>query len=153
MNAWRPSLTLDAGDGRDLLPPTADAPTRRVRESVERDIRAFNQTDDPHRAIALQARLPALTPGFAGPVVQFDAGLAMVGPIVLPRAVQTLAEDAAHILGRVGTWHRYPRHLSEYTLAFAERYGEQAEVPLLELLAVETGAGSADWLPEPDSAL
>jgi lantibiotic biosynthesis protein len=145
VGAWRPALTPDDGadDGRDgdLLPPTADAATRRVRESVEGEIRAFNRTGSPDLAGALQERLRGSTPGFTGPVLQVDAALATDGPVVLPHAVAALAEDAAHILARIGTWQQYPRHLRDYAVALADRYGEEAEVPLLELLAVETGLG------------
>ncbi|MFI2076843.1 lantibiotic dehydratase [Streptomyces triculaminicus] len=113
--------------------------------SVEAAVAAFNTTGDVTALEALQEEIaPAarqVSEGYNGPLLRVDARLNVPTPPVLPAEVQKLAEDAAEILTAVGDVYRYPLRLRDYATAFTERYGAQAEVPVLEVLSEETGLG------------
>ncbi|MGH3834303.1 MAG: lantibiotic dehydratase [Pseudonocardiaceae bacterium] len=86
----------------------------------------------------LTAHQRRLTPGYSGETYQLDTGLALAGH-ALPVDVGAAATEAADALLRLGAWPRRHHHLVEYHAAFLERYGVNAEVPLLELLSPELG--------------
>ena len=62
--------------------------------------------------------------------------------------VGTAAAQAATTLLRVGTRPRGLAHLEEYRIAFQERYGLHAELPLLDLLSPESGLDAPPGYPE-----
>nr|MDQ3989452.1 lantibiotic dehydratase family protein [Actinomycetota bacterium] len=86
----------------------------------------------------LTAHQRTLTPGYSGETYQLDTGLALTGQ-ALTVEVGDAAAEAADTLLRLGAWPRRHHHLVEYHAAFLERYGVDAEVPLLELLSPEHG--------------
>ncbi|UNZ16685.1 lantibiotic dehydratase [Streptomyces sp. 891-h] len=128
---------------RSILPPVTDPAVARTIDGVEAAISAFNQggLSAPELLEAASAPLPDAVGGHSGPTLQIDAALNTDAPVVLPRPVADLAEEAAHVLMRVGAENRYPPHLEEYADAFSERYGHRSEIPLLEALTPETGLG------------
>ncbi|MGH3873933.1 MAG: lantibiotic dehydratase [Pseudonocardiaceae bacterium] len=86
----------------------------------------------------LTAHQRRLTPGYSGETYQLDTGLALTGH-ALTAEVGDAAAEAADALLRLGAWPQRHHHLVEYHAAFLERYGVNAEVPLLELLSPELG--------------
>ncbi|MBO8195706.1 lantibiotic dehydratase [Streptomyces oryzae] len=128
---------------RSVLPPVTDPAVARAIGDVEGAISAFNGGEMPVTELleTASAPMPDAIAGHSGPTLQIDAALDVDGPLVLPRPVAALAEEAAHVLARVGTEDRYPPHLAEYAEAFSERYGHQSEIPLLEALTPQTGLG------------
>ncbi|WP_326687012.1 lantibiotic dehydratase [Streptomyces sp. NBC_01795] len=151
ITAERPRLLTPPADQTDradalpysILPPVTDPAVARAIDGVEAAIGAFNRGEIsvPELLKTASAPMPEAIGGHSGPTLQIDAALAVDGPLVLPRPVAALAEEAAHVLARVGTEHRYPPHLREYADAFTERYGHRSEVPVLEALSEETGLG------------
>lgn len=86
----------------------------------------------------LTAHQRTLTPAHSCETYQLDTGLALTGH-ALTAEVGDAAAEAADTLLRLGAWPRRHHHLVEYHAAFLERYGVDAEVPLLELLSPELG--------------
>lgn len=70
--------------------------------------------------------------------LQVDAALPMQDS-TLQRAIGQAAAQAAHFLLRQTPLPDGARHLQEYRSLFLEKYGEHAEVPLLDLLSPENG--------------
>ncbi|MFG3258684.1 lantibiotic dehydratase [Streptomyces sp. NPDC048172] len=128
---------------RAMLPPVTDPAVARAVDDVESAISAFNQGELPVAELlgAASAPVPEAVGGHAGPTLQIDSALDPDGPLILPRPVAGLAEDAVNVFLRVGAEDGYPPHLKEYADAFSERYGHRSEVPLLEALTPETGLG------------
>ncbi|MGP3985878.1 lantibiotic dehydratase [Streptomyces sp. 3N207] len=150
ITAERPRLLVPPTGGterdallRSMLPPATDPDVARAIDDVEAAISAFNQGGTPVRELlrTASAPVPEAIGGHSGPTLQIDSALDFEAPPVLPRAVADLAEEAAHVLARVGTEDQYPPHLAEYAEAFSERYGDRSEIPLLEALTPETGLG------------
>ncbi|MFE9331216.1 lantibiotic dehydratase [Streptomyces sp. NPDC006925] len=133
----------DASLLRSMLPPVTDPAVAGAIDGVEAAIGAFNEGEIPVSELleAASAPMPEAVGGHAGPMLQIDSTLNLDAPLVLPRAVADLAEEAAHVFRRVGAEDRYPMHLTEYADAFSERYGHRSEIPLLEALTPETGLG------------
>ncbi|MEU4116305.1 lantibiotic dehydratase [Kitasatospora sp. NPDC028055] len=142
----RPSLSAQLAGVHD-----GDAAT--ALTSVEEAVAEFNSVGDPRGLEALQERIAPqarrVSEDYDGPLLRVDARLNLVSPPVLPAEVRTLAEDAAEILATLGAGQRYPSQLSDYALAFSERYGAQAEVPVLEALSEETGLGAPNSYRNP----
>ncbi|OEV00514.1 hypothetical protein AN217_24950 [Streptomyces qinglanensis] len=128
---------------RSMLPPVTDPAVAGAIDGVEAAIGAFNQGEIPVAELleAASRPMPEAVGGHSGPTLQIDSTLNLDAPLVLPRAVAGLAEEAARVFRRVGAEDRYPPHLSEYADAFSERYGHRSEIPLLEALTPETGLG------------
>ncbi|MFE0103527.1 lantibiotic dehydratase [Streptomyces sp. NPDC059009] len=128
---------------RSLLPAVTDPTAARALGDVAAAIDAFNRDGIPVPELleAADAPLPLALGGHRGPTLQIDSALAVDGPLVLPRPVAALAEEAAEVLARVGGERRYPPHLAAYADALSERYGHLSEVPLLDVLSAETGLG------------
>ncbi|MFE9336282.1 lantibiotic dehydratase [Streptomyces sp. NPDC007063] len=128
---------------RSMLPPVTDPAVAGAIDGVEAAIGAFNQGEIPVSELleAASTPMPEAVGGHSGPTLQLDSTLNLDGPLVLPRAVADLAEEAAQVFRRVGAEDRYPPHLTEYAEAFSERYGHRSEIPLLEALTPETGLG------------
>ncbi len=80
----------------------------------------------------------AMTPTFEGATYQVDTALA-VADGGLHHGVGAAAAEAADLLLRTGSLRSRPRHIEDYHTAFLERYGVDAEIPLLEVLSPETG--------------
>lgn len=70
--------------------------------------------------------------------LQVDAALHIQSPILHQSVGQTAAHAAAFLLRQTPLPSGY-HHLQEYRSLFLEKYGEQAEVPLLDLLSPENG--------------
>ncbi|MGI5347944.1 lantibiotic dehydratase [Streptomyces sp. CA-250714] len=142
-DASSPSVSSPEVLLRSMLPPVTDPSVAQAIDEVEAAIGAFNRGELPVSELlrTASAPMPTALGGYDGPTLQIDAALAVDPPLVLPRPVAALAEEAAHVLARVGTEHRYPPHLTEYADAFCERYGDQSEIPVLEALSAETGLG------------
>lgn len=79
-----------------------------------------------------------LTPGYDGPTYQVDAALALVGSGLNAEVGATVAQ-AADLLLRLGCTRPRPPHIVDYHQEFLERYGVDAEIPLLEVLSPERG--------------
>ena len=71
---------------------------------------------------------------------QVDSGLALVSRAVTER-VAAQAAGAAAVLLRLSPTPSGPAHLAGFRRAFEQRYGRQAEVPILEMLDPNTGLG------------
>ncbi|MDG4830611.1 lantibiotic dehydratase [Solwaraspora sp. WMMD1047] len=84
------------------------------------------------------------------PPFQVDMALNTAGGY-LPQGVGDAAADAAEVLLRLGLFPSGFQHLRAYHDEFAQRYGEDAEVPLLELLSAEAGLGPPATYTEPAS--
>lgn len=69
---------------------------------------------------------------------QVDSALHLKAPM-LHYSVGQAAVRAAEFLLRQTPFPQGPRHLHEYRMLFMERYGPQAEIPLLDLLSAENG--------------
>ncbi|MBE9497901.1 lantibiotic dehydratase [Streptomyces sp. GKU 257-1] len=128
---------------RSMLPPVTDPAVAGAIDGLEAAIGAFNQGEIPVAELleAASRPMPEAVGGHSGPTLQIDSTLNLDAPLVPPRAVAGLAEEAARVFRRVGAEDRYPPHLSEYADAFSERYGHRSEIPLLEALTPETGLG------------
>ncbi|MBQ1119796.1 lantibiotic dehydratase [Streptomyces sp. B15] len=140
-----PAGRTDRADSllRSVLPPVTDPAVARAVDGMEAAIGAFNQGEIPASELlgTASAPMPDAIGGHRGPTLQLDSALNLDAPLALPRPVADLAEEAAHVLLRVGAEDRYPPHLKEYADAFCERYGHCSEIPLLEALTPETGLG------------
>ncbi|GAA3838156.1 lantibiotic dehydratase [Sphaerisporangium flaviroseum] len=153
-SAWRPRLT----NGPEEVSPVpslggiADDGTAQALRSVEETIESFHRTGDLHQAGQLVTRAQEAASGHDGSVLSIDAHLSVVERPVLPREVQTLAEEAVRILSRIQRIGAYPEHLREYANAFTDHYGSHAEVPLLEVLTAETGLGPPNGYRNPPRA-
>ncbi|MFD8705693.1 lantibiotic dehydratase [Kitasatospora sp. NPDC059648] len=121
--------------------------------AVEAEVAEFNSVGDVAALQTLQERIAPLarrvSGDHGGPLLRIDARLNVSAPPVLPADVQTLAEDAAEILATVGHSYQYPSVLRDYAIAFTERYGAHAEVPVLEVLSEETGLGAPNSYGNP----
>ncbi|MFI9722491.1 lantibiotic dehydratase [Streptomyces sp. NPDC052396] len=122
-------------------------------KSAESAMTAFNKTGEVTALEALQEEIAPLagqvSGDYGGPLLRIDARLDLPAPPVLPAEVKTLAEETADILTTVGGVYRYPSSLRDYATAFTERYGAQAEVPVLEVLSEETGLGAPTGYQSP----
>ncbi len=93
-----------------------------------------------------QQLLPA--PSQKNQLYQIDAALRLETP-QLNRAIGEAVAEVAEILLRLGRSPQGAQNLREYYAAFIERYGMEAEVPLLELLSPETGLDAPPGYHEP----
>ena len=80
--------------------------------------------------------------------LQVDSALDVQEPL-LHRSIGQAAAQAAAFLLRVTTLPAGFRHLQEYRRLFLEKYGEQAEVPLLDLLSPENGLDAPSGYQQP----
>jgi thiopeptide-type bacteriocin biosynthesis protein len=124
---------LGAIDGAEPL----QAALRRSRELAQ-------EVDDAREAAGTEAldRLAAhqrtIAPDYQRESFQLDTALALTGD-GLSHEIGAAAAEAAEILTRVGSGRRRAPHIAEYHAAFLERYGVDAEIPVLELLSPELG--------------
>lgn len=103
---------------------------------------------DPEQGVAGYAKLVAKARGiYEGPAekgpFQTDLALALVGN----KINQQVADEAARLVELLLRLSPYPRgmsYLDKYRQDFEERYGQDREVPLLELLDPELGMGSPE---------
>ncbi|MFD8500432.1 lantibiotic dehydratase [Amycolatopsis sp. NPDC059657] len=121
---------------------------RRVREHAAEVDAALGG-----RAVAALDRMTAhqsgLTPGFAKETYQLDAALDLT-ETGLPVDIGASAADAASVLTRLSGFPHRHHHLVEYHSAFLEKYGLNAEIPILELLSPESGLDApAGYLTPP----
>lgn len=86
----------------------------------------------------LTAHQRGLTPGYTRETYQLDSALATTRTELSEEVGRTAAE-AADLLMRLSSAPRRHHHIVEYHGAFLERYGVNAEVPVLELLSPEFG--------------
>lgn len=70
--------------------------------------------------------------------LQIDAALS-VGSAHLNQEIGAIAAQAADVLLRLGRFSHGLPHLQQYLVAFLERYGQDQEVPVLDLLSPEKG--------------
>ncbi|HEX4815089.1 MAG TPA: lantibiotic dehydratase [Nonomuraea sp.] len=122
--------------GSAAFAPVADG-LRRVRalaDAVDEKRGRANPADIDR----LTTHQRAMTPGFDGTTYQVDTALAMAGH-ELPAEVGTAAAEAAELLTRLGSVVPRPAHIAAYHHAFLERYGVNAEIPLVEVLSPELG--------------
>ncbi|MFC4534496.1 lantibiotic dehydratase [Sphaerisporangium dianthi] len=94
----------------------------------------------------------AMSPGHTRETYQVDTALALEED-GLSREVGAVAAEAAEVLLRVGVKHQRYHHIVEYHTAFLERYGVDAEVPLLEVLSPETGLDAPPTYTMPPRAV
>jgi thiopeptide-type bacteriocin biosynthesis protein len=80
--------------------------------------------------------------------VQVDSVLQVNTPL-LHRSIGQIAAQAATFLLRQTPLPTGSRHLQDYRLLFLDTYGEQAEVPLLDLLSPENGLDAPDSYQHP----
>lgn len=80
--------------------------------------------------------------------LQVDSVLQMNG-LALHRAIGCAAAQAAAFLLRATPQPTGSHHLQEYRLLFLEKYGEQAEMPLLDLLSPENGLDAPNGYKNP----
>lgn len=155
ITSHRPALLEGAGQPSlsARLASAHDGAAAAALTSVEAAVAEFNAVGDVTGLEALQERIAPLarrvSEDYGGPLLRADARLNVASPAVLPAEVRELAEDAAGILAVVGGGHRYPSQLGDYAMAFTERYGSQAEVPVLEVLSEETGLGAPNSYQNP----
>jgi thiopeptide-type bacteriocin biosynthesis protein len=153
MSDLRPALN-DAGAAATLAGRLPDGPlTTALRQALTAslDLAERTQTAGPAERDGLFSRLhrqqtdihDAMSPPF-----QVDMALNTAGDR-LPRAVGEAAADAAEVLLRLGLFPSGFQHLRAYHDEFVQRYGEDAEVPLLELLSAEAGLGPPATYTEP----
>ncbi|MFB9474065.1 lantibiotic dehydratase [Nonomuraea salmonea] len=124
-----------------LTGPAAFAP---VADGLRR-VRALADAVDEARGLAdvaeverLTACQRAMTPGFDGTTYQVDTALATTDR-GLPAQVADAVAEAGELLMRLGGARRRPAHIAAYHRAFLERYGADAEIPLVEVLSPELG--------------
>ncbi len=70
--------------------------------------------------------------------LQVDCALNVPSPLLTKQIGEAAAQAAETLLCLTPLPHGYV-HLQQYRMAFLERYGENAEVPLLDLLSAEAG--------------
>ncbi|MEU8923712.1 lantibiotic dehydratase [Kitasatospora sp. NPDC048545] len=144
----RPALLGDPGRSDaaaqlgTALAPDALAALRRVEQEVAAFNRHGRTSDLPGLFGTVEPLGAEVDADYQGHFLQVDSTLDLPGRPGLPADVQRLAEDAAELFTTVGTVFKYPQRLRDYATALTERYGSQAEVPLLELLSPETGLGA-----------
>ncbi len=80
--------------------------------------------------------------------LQVDSALQVKTPL-LHRTIGQAAAQVATFLLRQTPSPTGPRHLQEYRLLFLDTYGEQAEVPLLDLLSPENGLDAPSGYQRP----
>ncbi|HEU5227975.1 MAG TPA: lantibiotic dehydratase, partial [Ktedonobacteraceae bacterium] len=83
---------------------------------------------------------------------QIDSALQLLSPH-LNREIGQAAAQAAETLLRLSPFQQGYPHLRIYYQAFVERYGMEAEVPLLELLSPEIGLGAPPTYTEPEPTI
>ncbi|MFI6743025.1 lantibiotic dehydratase [Nonomuraea sp. NPDC050451] len=122
--------------GSTAFAPVADG-LRRVRALADAVDETRGRADlaDVERLTAYQR---AMTPGFDGTTYQVDTALATTGH-GMPAQVAAAAAEAGELLTRLGSVRRRPAHIAAYHRAFLERYGANAEIPLVEVLSPELG--------------
>nr|WP_223241897.1 lantibiotic dehydratase [Streptomyces sp. CBMA123] len=128
---------LGSGLGTDAL-----AALRRAEQEVAAFNRHGRTAELPRLFGAVEPLGAEVDADYRGHYLQVDSTLDLLRRPTLPAEVQRLAEDAAELFSTIGTVFKYPQRLRDYATAFTERYGAQAEVPLLELLSPETGLGA-----------
>ncbi|GAA2243376.1 hypothetical protein GCM10010430_26340 [Kitasatospora cystarginea] len=155
ITAHRPAL-LETSEQPPLsarLATAYDSDATAALTSAEAAVAEFNAVGDVAALEALQEQIAPLarrvSEDYTGPLLRVDARLNVPAPPVLPAEVQALAEDAAEVLATVGDVYQYPWQLRDYATAFTERYGAQAEVPVLEVLSEETGLGAPNSYQNP----
>lgn len=100
--------------------------------------------------VAAQAALLPPAAGSEGCTYQVDAALALDGGV--GRDVLDAAEEAAALLSVLALRPPRPPHLRDHHSAFVERYGMQAEVPVLEVLDPESGLGPPAGYTQPSTS-
>lgn len=140
----RPALTVALPE-EDLIKRLDGMPGGAEIQTELRQLRTLAGAVDDARGRAglgvlneLTRHQRRLTPGYSGETYQLDTSLALSGH-ALTTAVGEAAAEAADTLVRLGAWPPRHHHLVEYHTAFLERYGVNAEVPVLELLSPELG--------------
>nr|BBH87573.1 lantibiotic dehydratase [Thermosporothrix sp. COM3] len=89
-----------------------------------------------------------LLPNQKGQAFQLDVALHLERP-QLHRQIGEEVTEAVEVLMRLSTASGYSAHLQQYAHAFVERYGLDAEVPVLELLSPEMGLDAPPGYLEP----
>ncbi|MFJ4189152.1 lantibiotic dehydratase [Kitasatospora sp. NPDC089509] len=155
ITSHRPALLEGSGQPSlsAQLASSQDGEAAAALASVEAAVAEFNAVGEVTGLEALQERIapPArrVSEDYDGPLLRVDARLDPVARPELPAEVQALAAEAAELLATVGAGHRYPSQLGDFAKAFTERYGAQAEVPVLEVLSEETGLGAPNSYQNP----
>ncbi|MER6171623.1 lantibiotic dehydratase [Streptosporangium sp. NPDC001681] len=153
----RPAMTAPLSELDLLKRLDGVAGTEAVRAGLTEVRELADAIDDAHGTAGtaaldrLSARQRAMTPGNTRETYQVDAALAARGE--LSRQVATVAAEATDVLLRLGVTRRRPHHIVEYHSAFLERYGVDAEVPLLEVLSPETGLDAPPTYTMPPRAV
>ncbi|MBD0839921.1 lantibiotic dehydratase [Streptomyces sp. TRM68416] len=153
MSDLRPALSdpRAAATFAERLPDSPRTAPLRQALATAVDLAERTRAADPAERERLFARLHRHQTGIhdsGAPPFQVDLALSTVGDR-LPRAVGDVAADAAETLLRLGLFPSGFRHLRGYHDEFVQRYGEEAEVPLLELLSAEAGLGPPASYTEP----
>ncbi|MFE0023639.1 lantibiotic dehydratase [Amycolatopsis sp. NPDC059021] len=140
----RPALTVALPE-QDLVKRLDGIEAATSVQSALREVREHaTRIDDALGGAAvpalrrMTARQSELTPGFDKETYQLDAALSLADDR-LSKEIGETAADVADVLTRLGGSPRRHHHLVEYHSAFLERYGLNAEVPVLELLSPESG--------------
>ena len=139
------------------MPPAGQAPVAGQRKLIEAVVELTDAVNHPPRMPTvprlreLTALQRELAPEHRGPTYQVDAALRLEAT-GLSAAVGAAVADAAECLLRLSCHLPRIRHLADYHAAFVERYGEHAEVPLLELLSPELGLDAPPTYGQPARA-
>jgi lantibiotic biosynthesis protein len=96
----------------------------------------------------LKERQKFLVNDYSHQTYQMDASLHLETP-QLNREIGEAVADATEVLIRMTRSSQGVHHLREYYMAFVERYGMEAEVPLLDLLSPEFGLDAPSGYLEP----
>jgi lantibiotic biosynthesis protein len=140
----------------DVLEPIDAA--RPERERLANAIAACQRWDElgcedgaERFAVLLDKARAVATPPDRIPPVRVDMRRELAGDAI-HRAVAEETARAAELLLRLSPLATGSASLNRYRDRFIERYGPDAEVPLLELVDQETGLGLVDLLPDYRSA-
>lgn len=101
----------------------------------------------PDRLRAMAQAQKALTPDYKGETIQIDTALAVTGGR-LAEEVGAAAASAVEVLSRITDRARM-RRLVQFQQVFQERYGIDAEVPVLDVLSPERGIDAPDGYETP----
>lgn len=96
----------------------------------------------------LKERQKSLVTDYSHQTYQMDTALQLETP-QLNREIGEAVADATEVLMRMTRSPQGAHHLREYYMAFIERYGPEAEVPILDLLSPEFGLDAPSGYLEP----
>ncbi|HEY2059528.1 MAG TPA: lantibiotic dehydratase [Amycolatopsis sp.] len=156
----RPSLNQPRPEQHVLDVLARVPPARAAHQALQRVSTLMARCDEKPLSPPVSMREPMrellsaqreLLPDRTGRTCQVDAALSVDGATVPARVALEVADAVAWLGRAIGPAPRFP-HLTDYRMAFTERYGPEGLVPLADLLSPEHGLGSPSGYLNPGGA-